>query len=76
VGSYIGEEGTADCGSFEEAVRAIRGKHPGVSFRDHWHEWPPAGNGDKLAELPFGLEKKGGVLTLGHLSHIRAEDVD
>ena len=55
-----------DYASFEEAVRAVRAVHPGVDFGE-WVEYPPAGNGDRCSDLPFGIGGK----TLGNLFHLR-----
>jgi hypothetical protein len=54
-----------DYASFEEAVRAVRAVYPAVNFGE-WVEMPPALNGDRCSDLPFGKGRR-----LGNLFHFQ-----
>src|SRR5262245_12850307 len=58
-----------DCRTFEEAVRVIREAYPAVDYATTWHEMPPAGNGDRCSELPFGCVER--QEQVGILYHVR-----
>jgi hypothetical protein len=57
-----------DRGSFLDAVRAVRAVYPAVNFGE-WSEMPPAGNGDRCSDLPFGI----GERTLGNLFQLQLQ---